>query len=205
MTRGPITIDSARHRVLVGGKPIVLLTAVEFKLLSMLMWRPGRGAGARSFAQRSLGLRKAQSTPAPSIPMCADCARNSAKLPASSRRCAVSATGCASNREKHGLVRFRARAHGLGLRLVAGLAQLDSSLPRTGANPRGNERGADAAHLSHRRQRPGRVGSPSHSSNSPCAREHCAPRCRKGSLASKPSSVPWPMVWSSRTETGAFA
>jgi two-component system phosphate regulon response regulator PhoB len=41
MTRGSITIDSARHRVLVAGKPIVL-TAVEFKLLSMLMQRPGR-------------------------------------------------------------------------------------------------------------------------------------------------------------------
>src|SRR6266850_2598165 len=41
LTRGPITIDSARHRVLVGGKPVVL-TAVEFKLLSMLMQRPGR-------------------------------------------------------------------------------------------------------------------------------------------------------------------
>jgi phosphate regulon transcriptional regulator PhoB len=41
MTRGAITIDSARHRVLVAGKPIVL-TAVEFKLLSMLMQRPGR-------------------------------------------------------------------------------------------------------------------------------------------------------------------
>lgn len=41
LTRGPITIDASRHRVLVGGKPIVL-TAVEFKLLSMLMQRPGR-------------------------------------------------------------------------------------------------------------------------------------------------------------------
>lgn len=41
LTRGPITIDSARHRVLVSGKPIIL-TAVEFKLLSMLMKRPGR-------------------------------------------------------------------------------------------------------------------------------------------------------------------
>ncbi|MEO8440514.1 MAG: response regulator [Spartobacteria bacterium] len=41
MTRGSITIDPARHRVLVSGKPIVL-TAVEFKLLSMLMKRPGR-------------------------------------------------------------------------------------------------------------------------------------------------------------------
>jgi DNA-binding response OmpR family regulator len=41
ITRGPITIDAARHRVLVGGKPVVL-TAVEFKLLSMLMQRPGR-------------------------------------------------------------------------------------------------------------------------------------------------------------------
>src|SRR5205809_1306947 len=29
ITRGPITIDSARHRVLVGGKPVVL-TSVEF-------------------------------------------------------------------------------------------------------------------------------------------------------------------------------
>src|SRR5437867_6783430 len=41
ITRGPITIDSARHRVVVGGKPVVL-TAVEVKLLSMLMQRPGR-------------------------------------------------------------------------------------------------------------------------------------------------------------------
>lgn len=41
MTRGAITIDPARHRVLVAGKPITL-TAVEFKLLSMLMQRPGR-------------------------------------------------------------------------------------------------------------------------------------------------------------------
>ncbi len=41
MTRGSITIDPARHRVLVAGKPITL-TAVEFKLLSMLMQRPGR-------------------------------------------------------------------------------------------------------------------------------------------------------------------
>ncbi len=41
MTRGSITIDPARHRVLVSGRPVVL-TAVEFKLLSMLMKRPGR-------------------------------------------------------------------------------------------------------------------------------------------------------------------
>ena len=41
MTRGSIMIDPARHRVLVAGKPVVL-TAVEFKLLSMLMQRPGR-------------------------------------------------------------------------------------------------------------------------------------------------------------------
>jgi two-component system phosphate regulon response regulator PhoB len=41
LTRGPITIDAARHRVLVFGKPVVL-TAVEFKLLNMLMKRPGR-------------------------------------------------------------------------------------------------------------------------------------------------------------------
>lgn len=41
LSRGSITIDAARHRVLVGGKPVVL-TAVEFKLLSMLMQRPGR-------------------------------------------------------------------------------------------------------------------------------------------------------------------
>jgi len=41
MTRGLITIDPARHRVLVSGKAITL-TAVEFKLLSMLMKRPGR-------------------------------------------------------------------------------------------------------------------------------------------------------------------
>jgi two-component system phosphate regulon response regulator PhoB len=41
MTRGAITIDPARHRVLVASKPVTL-TAVEFKLLSMLMKRPGR-------------------------------------------------------------------------------------------------------------------------------------------------------------------
>jgi two-component system phosphate regulon response regulator PhoB len=41
LTRGPITIDEARHRVLVSGKPVTL-TAVEFRLLSTLMKRPGR-------------------------------------------------------------------------------------------------------------------------------------------------------------------
>jgi DNA-binding response OmpR family regulator len=41
LTRGLITIDPARHHVFVGGKRISL-TAVEFKLLSMLMRRPGR-------------------------------------------------------------------------------------------------------------------------------------------------------------------
>ncbi len=44
LTRGLISIDPARHRVLVSGKPIVL-TAVEFKLLTMLMKRPGRVQG----------------------------------------------------------------------------------------------------------------------------------------------------------------
>jgi phosphate regulon transcriptional regulator PhoB len=38
---GQITLDPARHRVDVGGKP-VRLTSVEFKLLSMLMRRQGR-------------------------------------------------------------------------------------------------------------------------------------------------------------------
>jgi DNA-binding response OmpR family regulator len=41
LTRGSISIDAARHRVMVSGKPI-MLTAVEFKLLTMLMRRPGR-------------------------------------------------------------------------------------------------------------------------------------------------------------------
>jgi DNA-binding response OmpR family regulator len=41
LTRGAITLDPARHQVSVGGKRI-RLTAVEFKLLSMLMRRPGR-------------------------------------------------------------------------------------------------------------------------------------------------------------------
>ncbi len=41
LTRGAITVDSARHQVFVSGKRINL-TAVEFKLLSMLMQRPGR-------------------------------------------------------------------------------------------------------------------------------------------------------------------
>jgi DNA-binding response OmpR family regulator len=41
LRRGQITLDAARHEVLVAGKP-VRLTAVEFKLLSMLMRRPGR-------------------------------------------------------------------------------------------------------------------------------------------------------------------
>jgi DNA-binding response OmpR family regulator len=38
---GQITLDPARHHVVVGGKP-VRLTSVEFKLLSMLMQRQGR-------------------------------------------------------------------------------------------------------------------------------------------------------------------
>ena len=38
---GQITLDSARHQVEVGGRP-VKLTSVEFKLLSMLMRRQGR-------------------------------------------------------------------------------------------------------------------------------------------------------------------
>src|SRR6266702_3938619 len=41
LTRGPITIDPERHHVSVAGKRI-RLTAVEFKLLAMLMQRPGR-------------------------------------------------------------------------------------------------------------------------------------------------------------------
>jgi len=41
LTRGKITLDAARHLVFVSGKQITL-TAVEFKLLSMLMQRPGR-------------------------------------------------------------------------------------------------------------------------------------------------------------------
>ncbi|MEP6974307.1 MAG: response regulator, partial [Spartobacteria bacterium] len=41
MTRGSITIDPARHQVRAAGKSVIL-TAVEFKLLSMLMQRPGR-------------------------------------------------------------------------------------------------------------------------------------------------------------------
>jgi two-component system phosphate regulon response regulator PhoB len=41
MTRGPITLDPLRHRVVVSGKSVTL-TAVEFKLLNMLMKRPGR-------------------------------------------------------------------------------------------------------------------------------------------------------------------
>ena len=38
---GLITVDPARHHVAVGGKPI-RLTSVEFKLLTMLLRRPGR-------------------------------------------------------------------------------------------------------------------------------------------------------------------
>ncbi len=41
LTAGLITVDPARHHVAVGGKPI-RLTSVEFKLLTMLMQRPGR-------------------------------------------------------------------------------------------------------------------------------------------------------------------
>lgn len=41
LARGAITLDPARHHVFVSGKRINL-TAVEFKLLSMLMRRPGR-------------------------------------------------------------------------------------------------------------------------------------------------------------------
>lgn len=41
ITAGSITVDPARHRVTVEGKPI-RLTSVEFKLLAMLMKRSGR-------------------------------------------------------------------------------------------------------------------------------------------------------------------
>ncbi len=41
LTAGTISVDPARHHVMVGGKA-VRLTSVEFKLLSMLMRRPGR-------------------------------------------------------------------------------------------------------------------------------------------------------------------
>ena len=41
LTAGSITVDPARHHVAVGGKPI-RLTSVEFKLLTMLLRRPGR-------------------------------------------------------------------------------------------------------------------------------------------------------------------
>ena len=41
LARGAITLDPTRHHVFVSGKRINL-TAVEFKLLSMLMRRPGR-------------------------------------------------------------------------------------------------------------------------------------------------------------------
>jgi DNA-binding response OmpR family regulator len=41
LTAGPIAIDPARHEVTVNGKAI-RLTTVEFKLLAMLMKRPGR-------------------------------------------------------------------------------------------------------------------------------------------------------------------
>jgi DNA-binding response OmpR family regulator len=41
LTAGLITVDPARHHVAVDGKPI-RLTSVEFKLLTMLMQRPGR-------------------------------------------------------------------------------------------------------------------------------------------------------------------
>jgi len=61
MTRGSITIDSARHRVLVAGKPIVL-TAVEFKLLSMLMQRPGRVQARDRFLNEVWGYESAIDT-----------------------------------------------------------------------------------------------------------------------------------------------
>jgi DNA-binding response OmpR family regulator len=41
LTAGSITVDPARHSVTVAGKP-VRLTSVEFKLLAMLLRRPGR-------------------------------------------------------------------------------------------------------------------------------------------------------------------
>ena len=41
LSAGPITIDPARHEVLVNGKPVVL-TSLEFKLLRTLMQRRGR-------------------------------------------------------------------------------------------------------------------------------------------------------------------
>src|SRR6516162_1065050 len=41
LSAGPVTIDPARHEVLVGGKPVDL-TSLEFKLLRTLMQRRGR-------------------------------------------------------------------------------------------------------------------------------------------------------------------
>jgi DNA-binding response OmpR family regulator len=41
LTSGSIAVDPARHHVTVSGKP-VRLTSVEFKLLTMLLRRPGR-------------------------------------------------------------------------------------------------------------------------------------------------------------------
>jgi two-component system phosphate regulon response regulator PhoB len=41
LTAGAIAVDPSRHQVTVGGKP-VRLTSVEFKLLTMLLRRPGR-------------------------------------------------------------------------------------------------------------------------------------------------------------------
>ena len=94
MTRGAITIDPARHRVLVAGKPIVL-TAVEFKLLSMLMKRPGRVQARDRLLNEVWGYESAIDTRTVDTHV-RRCARNWAKPPARSRPCAASAIVCAN-------------------------------------------------------------------------------------------------------------
>ena len=123
MTRGPITLDSARHRVLVGGKPVVL-TAVEFKLLSMLMHRPGRVAGARPVAERSLGLRKRDRHPHRRYP-CAPATRETGQISQRDRNRARLRLPFAREAGSMGLARICARARNSRRLLVARPARLD--------------------------------------------------------------------------------
>ena len=128
ITRGPITIDSARHRVLVGGKPVVL-TAVEFKFLSMLMQRPGRVQARDRLLNEVWGYESAIDTRTVDTHV----RRLREKLgKAASVIETVRGFGYRLARiteSSMGWFAFALALAALALRLVAGLARLDRALP----------------------------------------------------------------------------
>ena len=99
MTRGSITIDPARHRVLVGGqagRP----DRGRIQIAQHADETTGPGAGARSSAQRSVGLRKRDRHAHGRYPRAPIARETGQSRQRRSRRCAASATVCANKREK---------------------------------------------------------------------------------------------------------